>query len=82
MGNTGSPSQHALLEESAIPSEAGPEAPARGWSGGEWCSDVPAARSAPRYHPSGPVGPLALPVPGTLGMPPPGHRGEIKDYIL
>ena len=47
------PTDHALLEESALPSEAGPEGPAGAWSGGEVCSDVPSAVRS-QVPPSGP----------------------------
>ena len=61
VGNTGYPATTALLEESAVPSEAGPEAPVGGWSGGELCSDVPGTAGMLQDHPSGPVGTLRVP---------------------
>ena len=50
----------------------------RAWSGGIWEPDVPADGDGSQDHPAGPVGVLwTPPCPGTLRMPPPGHKGEI-----
>ena len=80
------PTQHAARGGPRSRQRSGPRRPA----GPEWVVCGPGRTgtgggTAPGYHPSGPVGHPAgaLPVPRTLGMPPPGqYRRELTSFYL
>ena len=78
MGNTGEYYPATLLLGERSPSSgAGPGGPAGAGVGGMGSSGERSGGTAPGDHPSGPVGPLALPVSRTLRMPSLDQRGDI-----